>query len=131
MNSVNLTARLAGPTLMAIGLGVLLNRTLYTDAIVEAVKSTTLIFLSGVACLLAGVAILNAYRAWTADWRVLVTIVGWLFVIAGVVRIVLPSFAAGMATTVYGGTMAMPIAGAVALVIGAILSFMGYRAEGR
>jgi hypothetical protein len=131
MNSVNLTARLAGPTLMAIGLGVLLNRTLYTDAIVEAVKSTTLIFLSGVACLLVGVAILNAYRAWTADWRVLVTIVGWLFVIAGVVRIVLPSFAAGMATTVYVGTVALPIAGAVALVIGAILSFMGYRAEGR
>ena len=131
MNAVNLTARLAGPPLMAIGLGVLLNRTLYTAAIVESVKSTTLIFLSGVACLLAGLAILNAYRAWTADWRLLVTIVGWLLVIAGVVRIVVPSFAAGMATTVYVGTVGLPIAGAVALVIGAVLTFMGYRAAGQ
>ena len=131
MNAVNLTARLAGPVLAVIGLGVLLNRTLYTGAVAEAVKSTTLIFLSGVACLLAGLAILNAYRAWTADWRLLVTIVGWLLVIAGVVRIVVPSFAAGMATTVYVGTVGLPIAGAVALVIGAVLTFMGYRAAGQ
>jgi len=131
MNAVNLTARLAGPALAIIGLGVLLNRALYTDAVAEAVKSTTLIFLSGVACLLAGLAILNAYRAWTADWRLLVTIVGWLLVIAGVVRIVVPSFAAGMATTVYVGTVGLPIAGAVALVIGAVLTFMGYRAAGQ
>ena len=131
MNAVNLTARLAGPALAVIGLGVLLNRALYTDAVAEAVKSTTLIFLSGVACLLAGLAILNAYRAWTADWRLLVTIVGWLLVIAGVVRIVVPSFAAGMATTVYVGTVGLPIAGAVALIVGAILSVMGYRAAGK
>ena len=131
MNAVNLIARLAGPVLAVIGLGVLLNRAVYTDAIVEAVKSTTLIYLTGIACLLAGVAILNAHRAWTADWRVLVTIVGWLLVIAGVMRIVLPSVAAGMATAVYVGTVALPIAGAVALVVGAILSVMGYRAAGK
>jgi hypothetical protein len=75
MSSVNLIARLVGPLFVAIGLGVLLHRPLYEAAITEAVKSTTLVFLSGVACLRAAVVILNAYRAWTADWRVLVTIV--------------------------------------------------------
>lgn len=127
MNSVNLIARLVGPLFVVIGLGVLLNRTLYAAAVAEAVQSTTLIYLSGVACLLSGLAILNAYRAWTADWRVLVTLLGWVLLIPGVVRIVLPGLAASLATTVYSGPAALSIAGAVALVLGAVFSFMGYR----
>ena len=47
----------------------------------------TLVYMSGLASLLAGLAIVNAYAAWTGDWRVVVTAVGWILVIAGIVRI--------------------------------------------
>jgi hypothetical protein len=42
----------------------------------------------------------NAYRAWTGDWRVVVTVLGWLMVIGGVMRIVLPRLTAGLATAI-------------------------------
>jgi F-type H+-transporting ATPase subunit a len=77
--------------------------------------------------LLAGLAILNAYRAWTADWRVIVTVLGWMFIIAGIVRIVLPTVATSLSSTIYSAPVAMAVMGIVVLVVGGYLSFEGYR----
>jgi positive regulator of sigma E activity len=72
---------------------------------------------------------LNVYRAWTSDWRVIVTVLGWLFVIAGVIRIVLPRVTATMATTIFSGPTAMAITAVIVLVVGGFLSFEGYRRQ--
>jgi len=129
MTPAVLIARLVGPLFVVIGLGVLINARFYEGAIVEAVHSPTLVYLSGVASLLAGLAIVNAYRAWTADWRVIVTILGWLCVIGGIVRIVFPGIVTALATSVYSGSTVLLIAGAIVLIVGAYLSFEGYRQE--
>jgi len=123
-----LIARLAGPLFVVIGLGILLNTSFYTGMVVEAVHSPTLVYLSGVASLLAGVAILNAYRAWTASWRVAVTILGWLCVIGGIMRIVLPAIVTSLATTLYSGPTALMVAAVIVLILGAYLSYESYRA---
>jgi len=94
-------ARLTGPSLVVIGVGVLLNEANYAAMITEAAHSPTLIYLSGLLTLPLGLAILNVYRAWTADWRVVITILGWLLAIGGVIRIVLPQFTATLATALY------------------------------
>ncbi len=122
-----LIARLVGPLFVAIGAGILLNASFYAGAIVEAVHSPTLVYLSGIASLLAGLAMLNAYRAWTADWRVVTTILGWLMVIGGIIRIVVPQLVTALVTTIYSGPTALAIAGVIVLVLGAFLSFEGYR----
>jgi hypothetical protein len=122
-----LIARLVGPLFVVIGLGVLLNAPFYEGAIVEAVHSPTLVYLSGVASLLAGLAIVNAHRAWTPDWRVIVTVLGWLCVIGGIVRIVFPAVVGSIAASIYSGPTALMIVGAVVLVVGGYLSFVSYR----
>ncbi len=120
-------ARLIGPIFVVIGIGILLNHDHYAAMIAEAVRISTLIYLFGVLALAAGLAILNAYRAWTADWRVIVTVLGWLMVIGVVVRIVLLRVTATMATTIISGPTAMAITAVIVLVIGGYLSFEGYR----
>ncbi len=120
-------ARLVGPLFVAIGLGVLLNRATYAAAIAEGVRSPVLVYLAGTGTLLAGLAILNAYRAWTADWRVIVTVLGWMFIIAGIVRIVLPTVATSLSSTIYSAPVAMALMGIVVLAVGGYLSFEGYR----
>ncbi len=120
-------ARLAGPLLVVIGVGILLNETVYAAVITEAVHSPTLIYFSGLLALLPGLAILNVHHAWTADWRVIVTVLGWLLVIGGMIRIVLPQLTANLAGTIYSGAAALPIAAVVSVVLGGILSFQGYR----
>jgi hypothetical protein len=121
-----LIARLVGPVFLAIGLGTLINAGFYVGAIQEGAHSPTLVYLSGVASLLAGLAILNAYRAWTGNWRVIVTIIGWLCAIGGVIRIVVPRAIEGAATTIYSGTTALMIVGIIVLIVGAYLSYESY-----
>ena len=131
MQPAVLIARLVGPLFVVIGLGVLLNASFYEGAIIEGVHSPTLVYLSGVASLLAGLAVLNAYRTWTASWRVIVTILGWLCVIGGIVRVVLPNLVGWLATTLYSGATSLLIVGIIVLVVGGYLSFEGYRGASR
>jgi hypothetical protein len=123
-----LIARLIGPLFAALGLGMLLNSTFYAAAVGEGAHSPVLIAIAGMATLVAGIAILNAYRAWTADWRVLVTVIGWIFIIAGLIRLILPTLAETLAPAVYSAPAALMVAGVVVLIVGGILSFEGYRA---
>ena len=44
--------------------------------------------LSGFFCLPAGLAIVLVHNFWVADWPILVTILGWLCVIGGAIRII-------------------------------------------
>ncbi len=64
---------------------------------------------------------------WTTDWRVIVTILGWLLVIGGVIRIVLPRFIATLATTLYSTSAVLTVVAVVLLVLGGYLGFEGYR----
>jgi glucan phosphoethanolaminetransferase (alkaline phosphatase superfamily) len=120
-------ARLAGPLFVVVGVGILLNGAVYSAMITEAVHSPTLIYFSGLSALLPGLAILNVHRTWTADWRVIITIFGWLLVIGGVIRIVLPQTTASLAGTIYSGAAALPVVAVISIVLGAFLSFQGYR----
>ena len=122
-----LIARLIGPLFAALGLGMLLNATFYAAAVGEGAHSPVLIAIAGMATLVAGLAILNAHRAWTYDWRVLVTVIGWVFIVAGLIRLILPTLAETLAPAVYSGPAALVAAGVVVLIIGGILSFEGYR----
>ncbi|HEY1745688.1 MAG TPA: hypothetical protein VGG11_02835 [Xanthobacteraceae bacterium] len=124
-----LIARLIGPLFAAIGVGMIVNATFYATAVGEGAHSPVLIAISGMATLLAGLAILNAHHAWTSDWRVLVTLIGWLFVIAGLLRLILPKFVETAAPAVYSGPAAEIVAGAIIFVVGVVLSFAGYRAS--
>jgi hypothetical protein len=125
--AVILIARLIGPLFAVLGLGMLLNATFYAAAVGQGAHSPVLIAIAGMATLVAGTAILNAYRAWTADWRVLVTVIGWIFIIAGLIRLILPTLAETLAPAVYSGPAALMVAGVVVLIVGGILSFEGYR----
>ena len=55
-----LIARLAGPLFVVIGIGILFNEPVYSTMVMEAVRSPIIVYLSGIASLLAGLAILNA-----------------------------------------------------------------------
>jgi hypothetical protein len=127
MEPVIFIARLVGPLFVVLGIGCLINQTLYADMVGQAILVPVLIYLSGLMAFLAGVAMLNGYHRWSADWRIIITILGWLLVIAGVIRILLPTVAAVAAIGLYSGGYAMAVVGIIVLVIGGFLSFKGYR----
>lgn len=127
MEAAVFIARLMGPSLFVIGVGVLLNEANYAAMITEAVRSPTMIYFSGLLTLPLGLAILNVHRTWTADWRVIITILGWLLAIGGIIRIVLPHLTVTLARTLYSTSATLMVFAVAMLVLGGYLSFEGYR----
>jgi hypothetical protein len=124
-------AKLVGPAFVAVGLGILLNGPFYTSLLAEATRSPTLIYFSGLISLIPGLAILNVHRTWTSDWRVIITILGWLLVIGGVIRIVLPATTAALAADLYSKPAVLLFVSAIVIVVGGFLTFFGYRAASK
>ena len=83
-------ARLLGPSMLVIGLGLLLNRATYRDLSLEVLDSPALIYLAGLIALVAGLAIVLTHNVWVAGWPVVITIFGWVSLAAGIFRIVSP-----------------------------------------
>ena len=119
-------ARLLGPTFVAIALGMLGNLGLYESMIAEGLHPGILFYLSGLLSLLAGLAIVNVHNRWQMDWRVIITVLGWLMTIGGIFRIVLPQIAIGEGSTIYSGRTSTVVVALITGTLGAFLSFKGY-----
>ena len=119
-------ARLMGPTFVVIALGMLINLGTYESMIAEALHPGVVFYLSGLLSLLAGLAIVNLHNRWQVEWRVIITVLGWLMTIGGIMRIILPQFTVAVGATIYSGRASTIVVALVVGTLGAFLSFTGY-----
>ena len=121
-------AKLVGPFLAVCGVALMFNADAFRSISGEIVKSPALIYIAGLLALATGLAIVNTHNEWTADWRVVITLLGWLSVVAGIIRVVFPRvvemLGASIVATVSNGWIVGE--GVVILALGAWLSFKGY-----
>jgi len=119
-------AKLIGPLFLAIGVGLVGNAAVYRKFAEEALASLALIYLTGLLAMTAGVAIVLSHNVWTLDWRVLITLLGWLAAIGGALRIVMPQGTQKFGRRILKHPHGMTIAAVIWLAVGAVLCFFGY-----
>jgi cytochrome bd-type quinol oxidase subunit 2 len=124
-------ASLIGPTFVAGAVAVLLNLRAWPALVEQGFHDPALIFESGFPLLVAGLAIVRAHNRWEGSWPVLVTMVGWLGLLGGLSRILFPTRLAPIAIAAVHTTGVLPAMAMVFLVVGAFLSYQGYRRESR
>ena len=124
-NSVFL-ARLIGPLMLAVGIGIFVNGTIYRMLADEFLRSRALIYLSGLLAMTAGMALILTHNVWRADWPVIITILGWLAAIGGAVRIIAPQGTERVGRRVLKHKHGLTIAGIAWVAVGAVLSVFGY-----
>ena len=115
-----------GPTLIAIAAAILLNFASFPELAEQISRDPGVIFLSGILLFVAGLAIARAHNVWAGGWPVLVTVLGWLAILSGLVRMFFPIPLAAMAVEVAQRPGAIIGAVVVLLVLGAFLSFKAY-----
>jgi hypothetical protein len=74
-------ARLLGPVLAVVGLAMLLRPADYLALVGDILRSPALLYLASVLGLLGGVALVLAHNVWTTDWRVIITLLGWITIL--------------------------------------------------
>jgi hypothetical protein len=126
MHKSQAIARLIGPVLCAIGLGMLTNGATYQVMAGQFLATYPFIYFSGILILVAGLLILNNHHVWTPDWRSVITVLGWLMCIGGVFRILAPQLVVFLGTAVLAHNGFFVGAGIVLLAFGGFLTFKGY-----
>lgn len=122
-DSVDISKRiggLLGPTIMAI---VAAEFPLVQPHLYDA-QTPPVVYVSGVLFFVSGLAIVRAHNLWTRDWRALITLAGWLFLLLGLFRM----FAAGAYRSASGnGSSAFfMVLEAILFLVGLIITFKAY-----
>lgn len=115
MDNARRIARIAGPGLVALGLTEGFNIDVFAG------NPPAVVYLNGTLLFVGGVAILQAHGRWSLDWRVLVTLAGWVLAAGGLYRMIAPT-APQLGPGI--GTWAVL---AVLTLAGAVLTWKGYR----
>ena len=56
----------------------------------EVAKNPLLIYLSGFSALILGILLVVSHNMWVLDWRLIITIIGWMTLFKGIFRIFYP-----------------------------------------
>lgn len=78
-------ASLLGPVLVAVTVSEAINLDIW------AVSLAPVVYLNGLIFFAAGLAIVRFHNLWQRSWRVMVTIAGWLLLLAGLFRLFFPT----------------------------------------
>jgi hypothetical protein len=119
-------AKLIGPILVLAGAALLVNRKLMDAIARELLSGPLLLPLLGLLDFAAGLAIVLTHNVWVADWRVIITILGWLLMVRGAVRLLITDQARAFGSKLLKNKNAVTIALAVTLGLGLVLSYFGY-----
>ena len=126
MGSANFIAQIIGLLFSIDAVGVLINTAIYRRMVEEFTESPALRYLGGILALFFGLFILNFNNAWTADWTVIITIIGWLSVVKGVLLIVFPKVYLNFSNWMRMGDAMMRYMGIIYLLLGLFLTFKGF-----
>jgi hypothetical protein len=119
-------ARLIGPVMLVIGLAVFANPRGFRELAEEFMASRALLFLSGLLIMPVGLAIVLTHNVWTADWRVLITLLGWLTAIGGAARLLAPTYVLPIGHAMLNKPYFTLVAAAIWVVLGLLFCFFGY-----
>ncbi len=89
MNLSNYLAEIWGITIAVVSLALLIKPKLLERLFAKAENKATMSFW-GITTLIIGIAMVLVHNLWVLDWRVVITIMGWLTLIKGLDLLLLP-----------------------------------------
>ncbi len=119
-------AQLIGPVLLTGAISLFVNGERQGAMAREFLESPPLIYLSGILVMTAGLAIVLYHNVWAFDWRVLITLVGWMALIGGAFRILFFDAVEKIGEKMLDKPRGLTIGGVVWLVIAVVLIYFGY-----
>jgi len=119
-------AKLLGPLFLVIGVGALFNRDYYQKMIAEFLRNSGLYYFSGATALVVGLAIVIHHNIWSADWRSIITVIGWISIFRGAVRLLLPAAGSRFATSFTSSFWPIGLGVILIIIVGGVLTYFGY-----
>ncbi|MEP1032243.1 hypothetical protein [Ekhidna sp.] len=117
-------ARVLGVMYLSVGIGLFLFREAYMLAFRKLVDSPGSALLGGFMAVVGGMAMVTYHNLWVNDWRVIITIIGWIALIKGILLMLAPAYLElfrGILQVRKGRGLTLAI-----VIFGAIFCYLGF-----
>ena len=121
-------ARVIGPLMLIIG-AIVIVRFDAIASMMPSISDAPLAFVTGIFTLILGAILFAAHHHWTSPTAILISLLGVLTIVRGVLLMMAPDAIAGFATQALQAGLAPWIAGGVSLLIGLWLTYAGWFAK--
>jgi len=119
-------AGLWGPAMLAVGLGMFINRDHYIKIYREFGREPFAVWLFGMAAIVIGVAQINAHNMWETLPEMLLSLFGWLLLLKGLACTIMPAWAERSGKWMTENSQMLIIASAIIAIIGVYLTWSAY-----
>lgn len=95
-NTSEFLAHVMGWYLGLVGLAMLIHQARFKKAMHDMASNQSLVTFTGMIGLILGLLVVTCHNVWGSQWPVVVTIVGWILLLQGLMRLFLPGAFAKM-----------------------------------
>ena len=90
MEKTVLIAKIIGVIYLSFGVGLLFHKKYYANVIKALLESTTFYVVGGFLAIIFGLLIIEYHNIWVKNWTVLITIIGWMALLKGILLLAFP-----------------------------------------
>ena len=119
-------AQAIGLSLTIIGGGMLIRGPKLKPSLKLFLTNPEITVLSGVLTLALGILIVVSHNLWVMDWRVMITILGYLSILRGIVRMFYPEFVINKSMIWLESKKGYNIGLIITFLVGVLLLYLGY-----
>jgi hypothetical protein len=125
MDATIFLAKIWGPVILAVGLGVFISRDYYLRLYRNIEKDALAVLIFGMIAIPAGIVQIIFHNIWETFPQILVSLLGWALLVKGLAFIIAPRF---VSKAGYWEAKAhlVPFGGILMLVLGAYMSWFAY-----
>lgn len=120
-------AKALGLYLVIISISMLLNISRFTSILNKIIDNPPVLLFSGVIALIFGILLVLSHNIWQADWRVVITLIAWLSLIKGIIRVAFPQLSFGIIRYFIQSKLAYYLSVLVTLFLGIFLCYFGFK----
>lgn len=120
-------AKLWGPVVFAVGVGIFLSPSFYIKVYRDLEKDSLAVLLFGMIGMAAGILQVSSHNVWETFPEIVVSVLGWGMFFKGMLFVMAPGIV-DLAGNFWVKRSMVPVAGLLTLVIGGYLSWLGYLA---
>lgn len=125
MNTLFL-ATVVGWYLVIVGVYLLLKFDHVKVVMGDIMAQHGLLFILAIITLIIGLLMVASHNIWVMGWPVVITILSWLVLLSGLLRLFLPDVAINMGRSFVDNPIKMKISASISLIIGLFLLFKVY-----
>lgn len=118
-------AKLWGPVILAVGVGIFVSRNYYIKIYRDLEKDTLAVLIFGMVAMPVGIMHIMVHNVWGSFAQGLISFLGWGLLAKGILFLIAPQFV-DKAGDYWANKKLVPIAGLLVFVLGIYLVWFGY-----